>query len=74
MRKTFKIIAPDGHKISATFDGWQWLGGGFGIQPQITLLEPAPPVTHVQNSTTYAAALSAAGYRLPHFGEPPRRL
>ena len=70
MREIVTIVAPDGREICATFDGWQWLGDSHGMQPQITPREPAPPVTRTTNSTTYAVALVAAGYKLPDFGEP----
>ncbi|MEO8428788.1 MAG: hypothetical protein ABI651_16945 [Verrucomicrobiota bacterium] len=70
MKEIVTIVAPDGRKIRATFDGWQWLGDSHGMQPQITLRQPAPPVTRATNSTTYAVSLAAAGYILPDFGAP----
>lgn len=71
MRELITIIAPDGQEIPTRFEGWQWLGGPYGVQPQLTPIQPAPPVTHITNSTTYGIALRDAGYRLPPLGEPP---
>lgn len=71
MNELITIIAPDGQEIPTRFEGWQFLGGRYGIQPQLTPIEPAPPVTRITNSTTYGIALEDAGYRLPPLGEPP---